>query len=136
MPLNAPYRLPILALGCATAMLSCSGGARDAADPVARAQSHLTSGDAASATAVLETGGARDAVDPAAACLLGRLYRERGTIQGRLLSQGVLETARARHPDDLDVVLELAKTNFAQGFYPDAVRALRKVLAQDPARCD
>lgn len=134
--MNARYRLPILALAFAGAVLSCAGGARNAADPVARAQRHLADGDAASAASALEAGGARDAFDPVAACLLGRLYRERGTIHGRLLSQGVLETARSRHPDDLDVVMELAKTNFAQGFYPDAVRSLRKVLERDPSRCD
>jgi GWxTD domain-containing protein len=67
---------------------------------------------------------------------LGRWYRNRNTIHGRLLSQGVLEAARAHHPDDLDVTMELAKTYFAQGFYPDAVRMFRDVLARDPRRCD
>jgi len=52
------------------------------------------------------------------------------------LSQGVLEAARAHHPDDVEVTMELAKTYFAQGFYPDAVRILRGVLARDPGRCD
>ncbi len=136
MPVNASYRLPILALFGAAALVACTSGARDAADPVARAQAHLAAGNADSATSTLEAGGARDALDPATACLLGRLYRERGTIQGRLLSQEILEAARARHPQDLDVSMELATTYFAQGFYPDAVRGFREVLEREPARCD
>lgn len=121
----------------ATALaLSCAGTARVTPDSIAIAQSHIDSGNGVSAVATLEAGGARDGRDPVASCLLGGLYRDRGTIQGRLRSQEVLEAARARHPGDLNVTMELARTYFAQGFYPDAVRYTRAVLARDPQRCD
>jgi GWxTD domain-containing protein len=115
---------------------ACAFAPRDPSPALPRAQAHLARGDTSAAARALEAGGARDAVDPVAATLLGRLYRERGTIHSRLLSQRVLENARARHSDDLDVAMELAQTYFAQGFYPDAVRIARDVLARDPSRCD
>lgn len=74
--------------------------------------------------------------DAPSSIALGGMHRDTGTIQGRLRSQNVLEAARARYPDDLDVTMELVKTYFAQGFYPDAVRYARAVLKRDPQRCD
>jgi GWxTD domain-containing protein len=118
------------------ALLACATTPRDSSDVVENARAHLAQGDTAAATTALEAGGALDATDPAAAGLLGELYRDRNTIQGRLRSQSVLEDAHARFPDDTEVAMELATTYFAQGFYPDAVRILRGVLARDPQRCD
>lgn len=128
-------RFPTACLGAVLA-LSCAGATRDTPEAIAIAQSHIDSGDSVSAVFALEAGGARDGTDPVASCMLGGLYRDRGTIQGRLRSQSVLEAARAHHPDDLDVTMELARTYFAQRFYPDAVRYARAVLERDPKRCD
>ncbi len=118
------------------ALVACASSGRDAGRGVDRARVHLAERDSSSAERELEAAGARDGDDPVAARMLGSLYRERGTIHGRLLSQYVLEPARARHPDDLDLAMELARTYFAQGFYPDAVRISRDALAREPGRCD
>ena len=116
--------------------LACSTTPPNNRSPLSHAQSRLAAGDTASAIHVLEQAGAHHGEDAEAARLLGHLYRDRGTIQGRLLSQNTLESACARHPDDLELDLELATTYFEQGFYPDAVRSLRDILARDPERCD
>jgi GWxTD domain-containing protein len=68
--------------------------------------------------------------------LLGRLYRETGTINGRLQSQKILERALQSYPDDPDLEIELGKTYFAQTFYPDAVRCFQSALRADPSRCE
>src|SRR5262245_7031273 len=117
-------------------VLACAGAPPDSQSPLSRARASLAAGDTATAVHILEKSGAQHGDDADAARLLGHLYRERGTIQGRLLSQGTLERATAHHPDDLELDVELATTYFEQGFYPDAVRALRGILARDPERCD
>jgi GWxTD domain-containing protein len=104
--------------------LACSSTARE------QAATHVALGDAGARESTRDDEDAQQAVDA------GRSYRDRNTIHGRLLSQRVLEAARADHPDDIEVTMELAKTYFAQGFYPDAVRIFRDVLARDPGRCD
>ena len=130
-----PGMLPraVLAAGFA---LACAGAPADSQSPLSRARASLAAGDTTAAIHILEKSGAPHGEDAEAARLLGQLYRDRGTIQGRLLSQGTLERACARHPDDLELDVELATTYFEQGFYPDAVRALRDILARDPERCD
>lgn len=127
-----PYRSQILCttwLIAVAACLACRSAPGSPSDPIRDADARLSLGN---------TSGARpsDARDAQQAVLLGRRYRDRDTIRDRLLSQRVLETARAHHPDDFEVKMDLAKTYFAQGFYPDAVRIFRDVLAQDPHRCD
>lgn len=122
------------AIALVAAMLGASTSA--AATSVAgRAQSMLAAGDTTGAIRLLE-GQYRHAHSPEPSILLGRLYRERGTIIGRLRSQGVLENARARFGHDPDVCMELGRTYFAQHFFPDAVSCFREVLAADPTRCD
>lgn len=74
--------------------------------------------------------------DPALYLRLGALYRDQGTIGGRLRSQQVLERALRRYPDDPHVLLELGRTYFAQTFYPDAIRCFNDALALDPNLCD
>ncbi len=129
---HASRLVALFGLACA---LACASTGRDDAVPAAPTAAPSTRNQDV-AIAQLESEGAHDGVDAAAACRLGRLYRERNTIQSRLLSQDVLENARAQHPNDVDVTMELASTYFAQTFYPDALRLLRDVLAVDPARCD
>jgi GWxTD domain-containing protein len=104
-------------------------------DRLAAARDALANADTSRAIKLLNGECAR-ARDPAPCLLLGTLYRTRGTIEGRLHSQSVLETARARFPDDLDVRTELGRTYYAQRFYPDAVKCFEWVLARDPSRCD
>ncbi|HEU4930334.1 MAG TPA: tetratricopeptide repeat protein, partial [Candidatus Krumholzibacteria bacterium] len=116
--------------------LACAGAPPDDPAPLSRARSRLAAGDTASAIRALENAGAHHGEDADAARLLGQLYRDRGTIQGRLRSQSTLENACARHPGDIELDVELATTYFEQGFYPDAVRALRDILAREPDRCD
>ena len=116
--------------------LACAGAPPTEQSPLSRAHSSLAAGDTAAAVHILEKAGAHHGDDAQAARLLGHLYRDRGTIQGRLLSQHTLEKACARHPGDLELDVELATTYFEQGFYPDAVRALRDILAREPERCD
>jgi GWxTD domain-containing protein len=130
---HAPRVVALLGVAC---LLSCATTPREVPPPTAKAEAHHAELDPAATASALEAAGARDGVDPVAARQLGRLYRDRDTIQGRLLSQGVLESAHAHHPDDVEVTMELASTYFAQSFYPDALRLLRAVLATDPSRCD
>src|SRR4029453_9465999 len=78
--------------------LACAGAPPDSQSPLSRARSSLTAGDTATAIHILEKSGAHHGDDADAARLLGHLYRDQGTIQGRLLSQGTLEKACARHP--------------------------------------
>jgi GWxTD domain-containing protein len=68
--------------------------------------------------------------------MLGRLYRERGTINGRLESQQLLERGLQLFPRNPDVLVELGKTYFAQTFYPDAIRCFKAALEADPGRCE
>ncbi len=104
-------------------------------DPSVRARSLLAAGDTTAAVRWLEHS-YHDGPDASAYTLLGRLYRESGSIRGRLRSQRVLEEARARFPDDVDVRMELGRTYFAQRFFPDAIKCFRAVLERDPGRCD
>ena len=96
----------------------------------------LARGDTLTAIRLLEHSHLDDQTDPRACVLLGRLWRERGTIEARLRSQRVLETARARFGNDRTVLLELGRTYFAQGFYRDGLTCFRKVLARNPDDCD
>src|SRR5262249_31981577 len=74
--------------------------------------------------------------DPRAYILLGQVWRDRGTIDGRLRSQHVLEDAKAHFPHDVNVLIELGRTYFAQRFFPDAVGTLQRALDIDPKRRD
>jgi GWxTD domain-containing protein len=120
----------------AAVLLAIPAGApahgRDGAG-VQPALNFLAEGDTAAAVHWLE----RAHLDePAGFILLGSLFRERGTIVDRLRSQRVLEEARARFPDDMDVRMELGRTYYAQRFFPDAVACFNEVLRRDPHRCD
>jgi GWxTD domain-containing protein len=96
----------------------------------------LAAGDTLAAIDVLERSRLADQADPAAALLLGRLLRERGTIPARFQSQQVLEDARRRHPRSPDVELELGRTYMAQRFFAPATACFQNVLEIDPSRCD
>ncbi len=104
--------------------------------PVERAGTMLARGDTAAAIDLLEHSHLDDQDGPDAHLMLGRLWRERGTIDGRLRSQHVLEAARARFPEDADVLIELGRTYFAQRFFPDAIGCLQHALEVDPKRCE
>jgi GWxTD domain-containing protein len=105
-------------------------------DPIHDAERCLARGDTLAAIRLLEHSHLADQTDPRAHVMLGRLWRERGTIEARLRSQRVLEAARARWGRDATVLLELGRTYFAQGFYPDGLTCFRAVLAQNPKNCD
>jgi GWxTD domain-containing protein len=109
---------------------------RSADEFVARAGEMLARGDTTAAIDLLEHSHLGDHDDPRAHILLGRLWRERGTIDARLRSQHVLEAARLRFPDDADVLVELGRTYFAQRFFPDATACLQRAIEIDPRRCE
>jgi tetratricopeptide (TPR) repeat protein len=96
----------------------------------------LAHGDTTGAIDLLEHSNLDQHPDPRAYILLGQVWRERGTIDGRLRSQHVLEDARSRFPRDVAVLIELGRTYFAQRFFPDAVGTLQHALEIDPKRCD
>jgi len=132
-------RLPLLLLALAASIGPVRTAAAEARDPgqfVARASDMLASGDTTNAIDLLVHSNLDDHPDSRAYILLGQIWRDRGTIDGRLRSQHVLEDARARFPRDIDVLIELGRTYFAQRFFPDAVACLQKALEVDPKRCD
>ncbi|HEX5132609.1 MAG TPA: tetratricopeptide repeat protein [Candidatus Krumholzibacteria bacterium] len=126
----APLALALLAAACSVSHAESRRGP----GALTAAREALAHADTALAARQLENACRRDH-DPAACALLGRLYREHGTIEGRLRSQQVLESARARFPDDLELLMELGRTYFAQHFFPDAVRCFNQVLEADPHHC-
>lgn len=133
-----PYRCQTRRLAwtiLATVCFACSSIGREATDGV-RNEAQSAIADTRTVPSAPDDRAANDTTNAEKAIRLGRFYRDRASIQGRLLSQGVLESARAHHPDDINVEMELAKTYFAQGFYPDAVRIFHDVLERDPHRCD
>ena len=132
--MRAPLLMLILAL-CALPALA-RAGSRGSDDAVARASDSLAEHDTTRAIDILEHSHLGDHQDPRAYLLLGRLWRERGTIDARLRSQNVLEQARLRFPDDADVQVELGRTYFAQRFFPDAIGCLQRALEIDSKRCD
>ncbi|MDH4038309.1 MAG: GWxTD domain-containing protein [Candidatus Krumholzibacteria bacterium] len=124
--------IALLLLATPAGMRAQDGGGSDPLAPALRA---LADGDTAAAVDWLQRSHRR--LDgPAGFILLGQVYRERGTIVDRLRSQQVLEDAKARFPDDMDVRMELGRTYYAQRFFPDAVACFDQVLRRDPRRCD
>ncbi|HEX6790116.1 MAG TPA: GWxTD domain-containing protein [Candidatus Krumholzibacteria bacterium] len=131
-------RLPLLLLVAAAwaVPLATSAGTRSGDDAVRRATEMLARGDTTGAIDVLEHSHLDSQDNPRAYILLGRTWRDLGTIDSRLRSQQVLERARLRFPDDPDVLVELGRTYFAQRFFPDAIGCLDHALDADPKRCD
>jgi GWxTD domain-containing protein len=115
-------------------MLSCSGASRTPASE--EFYGFLAAGDTASAVERIDKINLRRQRNPSIYVLAGRLYRELGTVNGRLLSQRVLERGLSRFPRDPQLLTELGKTYFAQTFYPDALRCFRSALEQDPSLCE
>jgi GWxTD domain-containing protein len=111
-------------------------GPATSAREVRRANEFLAAGDTLAAIHFLERSRLDDHRDAGAAVLLGRLWRERATIGGRLRSQRVLEHARTRFPRDTRVAMELGRTYYAQRFFPDAVACFERALELDPSLCD
>lgn len=109
---------------------------KDAGEFVTRANEMLARADTAAAIDLLEHSHLDDHDDPGASILLGRIFRDLGTIDSRLRSQRVLENARLRFPDDSDLLVELGRTYFAQRFFPDAIGCLHRALDIEPKRCD
>lgn len=120
-------------IGCAV----CGAAEGNAShDPDVRAAlSHLAAADTAAAIDALRGADLEALDDPDWFTLLGRLYRQRDTIESRLRSQEVLERALQLFPDDPDVTLELGLTYFSQTFYRDAARYLRRALKMNPELC-
>jgi GWxTD domain-containing protein len=105
-------------------------------DPAIRfALERLADGDTPGAIKALAKADLERTHNPRWFVLLGRLYREQGTITSRLQSQQVLERAVQLFPDDSGVMLELGLTYYAQTFYPDAVRYFERCLAASPDEC-
>lgn len=95
----------------------------------------LAAGDTLGAIEVLRHCDLERVGDPQWFVLLGRLYREQGTIESRQESQYVLERAVQLFPDDAAVAQEMGLTYFSQTFYPDAARHFERALAIDPDLC-
>jgi tetratricopeptide (TPR) repeat protein len=107
-----------------------------APDPARTAREQYARGDTAAAIANLERIDLEDADDPALFMLLGRLYRDRGTIRDRLKSQELLERAAQLYPEHPGVFVELGNTYFSRTFYPDAVRGYKHALEYNPGLCE
>jgi len=125
--LKASFLAVLLVCGC--------GGMRTDADrdPADVAGTMVAAGDTTKAIHYLERVDRDDRPD--LQIQLAALFRETGTIFGRLRSQMVLEDALRKHPDDPDLLMELGKTYYAQTFFPDAERCFQRVLGLDRARC-
>jgi GWxTD domain-containing protein len=128
------FLLLILLTLCARS--AAAEGSRDPRAYVARAHELLAQADTSGAIDVLEHSNLDQHADPSAYILLGEIWRDRGTIDGRLRSQHVLEEGRSHFPQSADVLIELGRTYFAQRFFPDAVGSLQRALDIDPKRCD
>lgn len=99
-------------------------------------QEAIAQDDTASAIALLEERTRREPAETAAYIRLAQLLRLRGTVLDRLSAQRVLEKGLRDHPDDVDLLVEIGKTYYEQGFYGDAQRAFSSALAHDPHRCE
>jgi len=132
-------RLPPISTATVWVLAACvaCGGAsrRPAPDTAQRAQALLAAGDTASAVRAIEHAPERNASSDLM-LMLGALYRDRGTIEGRLRSQSVLERALQLFPDDPRVRVALGKTYYAQTFFPDAERCFRAALDMDGSLCE
>jgi len=118
----------------AVLMPSCTGSSRSPSPE--ELYDFLALGDTASVVKRIEKVNLRRHQDPGLYVLVGRMYRDLGTVNGRLLSQRVLERGLARFPRNADLLEELGKTYFAQTFYPDALRYFRSALEAEPGRCE
>lgn len=96
----------------------------------------LARGDTASAVRQLERVDLETREDPRLYIILGSLYREMGTIRGRLRSQLLLERANQLFPHNPGVMVELGKTYFSQTFFPDAMRYFSAALKLDGDLCE
>ncbi|HKW13773.1 MAG TPA: GWxTD domain-containing protein [Candidatus Krumholzibacteria bacterium] len=130
------FTLLILLAACTVPAPARAAEARASQPYVARASQLLAAADTSGAIDVLEHSNLDQHADPGAYILLGQVWRDRGTIDGRLRSQHVLEEARSHFPRNVDVLIELGRTYFAQRFFPDAVGTLQRALDIDPKRCD
>jgi GWxTD domain-containing protein len=136
---SAVARLFLLVIILAANLLRATTAAAETRDPgafVTRASDMLAKGDTTGAIDLLEHSNLAQHSDARGYILLGKTWRERGTIDGRLRSQRVLEEGRTHFPRDVDLLLELGRTYFAQRFFPDAVGTLQHALDIDPKRCD
>jgi GWxTD domain-containing protein len=133
-------RFPSISTAAAWVLVACvaCGGAsrRPAQGTAERAEGLLAAGDTVAAVRALERGGDDRRESPDLQLLLGALYRERGTIEGRLRSQNVLERTLQLFPDDPRVVMALGRTYYAQTFFPDAERCFQAALAMDRTLCE
>jgi GWxTD domain-containing protein len=129
-----PRSIPAILLAlCALATVSTAETDHERVRDALRA---LDAGDTTSTIELLERSDLEGLDDPVLFMLLGRLYRERGTIRDRLRSYEVLERARALYVDHPGVLNELGLTQYARTFYPDAVRYFKKVDDLNPRICE
>jgi GWxTD domain-containing protein len=136
MPEMKRYSCLVIAIALGVAFPSCSSLPRNVRQETAKARRSLAEGDTLSAIRRIERVNLKKNPDPQLYVMLGRLYRELGTIKGRLQSQQLLEQGQQVFPENADILTELGKTYFAQTFYPDAIRVFRNALKLDPGRCE
>ncbi len=101
------YRCILIAAALAAVLPTCSGTARDRRDAADRARRSLAQGDTTAAIEHIEGINLRKQQDPALYVLLGRLYRDLGTINGRLQSQRLLEGGLQKFPNNADLLFLL-----------------------------
>lgn len=130
------FRLRFILIAVALSGLVLACGRPTPSPSGAKYSRFLAVGDTASAIRHIEKFNLKHNRDPSLYVLLGRLYRERGTINGRLHSQQILERGLQVFPKHPDILMELGKTYFSQTFYPDAVRCFKSVLDLDPGSCE
>lgn len=116
--------------------LVAASWAETSRERVGRALEALAAGDSIAAIELLDHSDLEALDDPVLFMLLGRLYRERGTIRDRLRSYEVLERAIALYVDHPGILNELGLTQYARTFYPDAVRCFKKVDELNPRICE
>jgi len=124
------------ALLLAAAVVAGCGGMRSDAvpDPAEVSAAMVAEGDTVGAIHYLERTNRDHRLD--LRLRLAELFRDTGTINGRLRSQMELEDALREYPDNPDVLVALGRTYCAQTFFPGAERCFQRALQIDDTRCD
>ena len=93
-----------------------------------KAETALAERDTSAAIRHYESVAGRKGASPQSYEELGRLYRAKNTIIGRLLSQRILEEGRLKNAEHPGITYELGLTYEAQGFYGESANCFRRVI--------
>ncbi|MCZ6766383.1 MAG: GWxTD domain-containing protein [bacterium] len=131
-------RLFLYTLTCTTLILSIHACAwrQSATVGERKAETALAERDTSAAIRHFESVVGRKGISPRSYEELGRLYRAKNTIFGRLLSQRTLERGRLKYPEDPGIIYELGLTYAEQGYHREAANCFRRAIAHDYNHCD